>query len=219
MCAQVVMAGYQSSSFPVDVGVKQGSVPAPIIFNLLLVAMTLVSHRDLQASDNVGIEYRLYGLFNLRRLQDKTKPSSAVITAFQYADDAAFPSLTADRLQRSLDVMSETYLCAGRIANTTKIELPNASSPDAPTFIVSWKQHKNLENFIYLGSNISFSGKLTNEIQKHINLASSAFRHRVFANRNLTIHTKIAVNNSRNLHHLVWLQDMGPIPSNKVTLT
>ena len=69
MCAQVVMAGSQSSSFPVEVGVKQGCVLAPIIFNLLLVTMTLVSHRDLQSSDCVGIEYRLDGgLFYLRCL-------------------------------------------------------------------------------------------------------------------------------------------------------
>ena len=74
MCAQVVMAGSQSSSFPVEVGVKQGCVLARIIFNLLLVTITHVSHRDLQSSDCVGIEYRLDGgLFNLRRLQAKTK--------------------------------------------------------------------------------------------------------------------------------------------------
>ena len=66
MCAQVVMAGSQSSSFPVEVGVKQGCVLAPIIFNLFLVIITLVSHCDLQSSDCVGIEYRLDGgLFNL----------------------------------------------------------------------------------------------------------------------------------------------------------
>ena len=35
MCAHVVMAGSQSSSFPVEVGVKQCCVLAPIIFNLL----------------------------------------------------------------------------------------------------------------------------------------------------------------------------------------
>ena len=73
MFAQVVMARSQSSSFPVEVGVKQGSVLAPIIFNLLLAAITLVSHRDLKSSDCVGIEYRLDGgLFNLRRVQAKT---------------------------------------------------------------------------------------------------------------------------------------------------
>ena len=124
MCAQVVMAGSQSSSFPVEVGVKQGCVLAPIIFNLLLVAITLVSHRDLQSSDCVGIEYRLDGgLFNLRRLQAKTKTSSAMISALQYADDAIFSSLTADGLQSSLDVMSKTYLRAGPIINTTKTEI------------------------------------------------------------------------------------------------
>ena len=109
MCAQVVMAGSQFSSIHFEVGMKQGCVLAPIIFNLLLVAITLVSHRDLQSSDCVGIEHRLDdGLFNLRRLQAKTKSSSAAISALQCADDAAFPSLAADGLQRSLDVMSET---------------------------------------------------------------------------------------------------------------
>ena len=199
MCAQVVMAGSQSSSFPVEVGVKQGCVLAPIIFNLLLVAITLVSHRDLQSSDCVEIEYRLDGgLFNLRRLQAKTM-TSAMISALQYADDAAFPSLTADGLQRSLDVMSEAYLRSGLIINTTKTEILRTPSPDAPTFSINGNQLKNSENFTYLGSNISFSGDLTNEIEGRINLASSAFGRlskRVFGNQNLTIHTKIVVYNA-----------------------
>ena len=200
MCAQVVMAGSQSSSFPVEVGMKQGCLLAPIIFNLLLVAITLVFNRDLQSSDCVEIEYRLDGgLFNLRCLQAKTKTSSAMISALQCADDAAFPSLTADGLQRSLDVMSEAYLRAGLVINTTKTEILSTPSPDTPTFSISWNQLKNSENFTYLSSNLSFSGDLTNEIQRRINLASSAFGRlskRVFGNQNLTIHTKIVVYNA-----------------------
>ena len=93
----------------------------------------------------------------------------------QYADDAAFASHTADGLQRSLDVMSETYLRASLIINTTKTEILSTPSPDAPTFSISGNQLKNYENFTYLGSNLSFSGDLTNEIQRRINLATSAF--------------------------------------------
>ena len=43
MYAQVVMAGSQSSSFPVEVGVKQDCVPAPIIFKLLLTSNHLIA--------------------------------------------------------------------------------------------------------------------------------------------------------------------------------
>ena len=89
--------------------VKQGCVLAPIIFKQFLVAVALVSHRRLNLSESVEVEYRLDdGLFKLRRLQAKTKTSSEPIFALQYADDAAFPSLTADGLQRRLDVISAT---------------------------------------------------------------------------------------------------------------
>ena len=47
-----------------------------------------------------------------------------------------------------------------------------------------------------MGCNLSFSGDPTDEIQRRVNLASSAFCRlikRVFSNRNLTEHTKIAV--------------------------
>ena len=107
MCFQVVMACTQSSSFPLEVVVKHGCFPAPIILNQILVAITLVSHSGLQSSDCVGIEYRLDGgLFNLRRLKAKTKTSSLVISALMNADDAAFPAL----LLTDFNVVLMSYL-------------------------------------------------------------------------------------------------------------
>ena len=69
-------------------------------------------------------------------LQANTKTSSAMISALQYADDAAIPSFTDDGLQRSLDVMSETYIGVGLVINTTKTEILSTSSPNAPTFSI-----------------------------------------------------------------------------------
>ena len=150
ICAQVIMAASQFTSLPVDVGVKQGGVLALIIFNLLLVTITLVSHRDLQSSDFVGIEYRRDGgLISLRSLQAKNKTSCAVISALHYADNVVFPCLTADGLQRSLYVMSEYYLRAGLIINTTKTEILSTSTPDTPTFSINVNQLKNYENFTF----------------------------------------------------------------------
>ena len=57
-----------------------------------------------------------------------------MISALQYADYAAFSSLTADGLQRRRDVMSEAYLRVGLVINTTKTYVLSTSSPDAPTF-------------------------------------------------------------------------------------
>ena len=54
----VLKLSWQVLSFSVDVRVKQGCVLATIIFNLLLVGISLVSQRDLQPSDSVGIEFK-----------------------------------------------------------------------------------------------------------------------------------------------------------------
>ena len=140
--------GCSCSSFSAEVGVKQGCVLAPIIYNQLLVVISLVSHRDLQSSDCVGIEYRLDGgLFNLRRLQSKTKTSSAMISALQYADNTAFSSLTAVGLQRSLDVRSESYLRAGLIIIQQKqISLVHhhLMAQPFPLVVISLRTHKIL---------------------------------------------------------------------------
>ena len=79
-------------------------------------------HLTVTSNHLIALElYRLDGgLFHQRRLQAITKTTSSVISTLQYADDAAFPSLTADGHQRSHDFLSETYLRAGFIINTMR---------------------------------------------------------------------------------------------------
>ena len=115
-----------------------------------------------------------------------------MISVLLYADDAGGH-------HHSLDVMSETYLCAGLVINKKHTEILSTPSPDTPTFSSNGNQLNNSEYFTYLGSNLSFSGDLINEILRRINLASSAFGRLskcVFGNQDLTIHTMIAVYNA-----------------------
>ena len=98
----------------------------------------------------------------VRRRQVITKTSSALISALQYADDAAILSLTADGLQRILDIMSENYLRAGFIIDTTETEILSASSSDASTFSISGNQLNTPKFLLTWCSNVLFSGDLTN---------------------------------------------------------
>ena len=62
-----------SDSFPVEAGVRQGCVVAPIIFNLFKAAVIIVRMRDIRVEDSINISYCLDGsLFNLNRLKANT---------------------------------------------------------------------------------------------------------------------------------------------------
>ena len=77
MQGRVLIGDLQSEFFRVNVGVKQGCVLAPVLFNIFLSTITYLFHRALGRSDGVHLEYRLDGnLFNIRRLQAHTRTST-----------------------------------------------------------------------------------------------------------------------------------------------
>jgi len=200
MRAKVVIGGRESDLFDVLVGVKQGCVLAPVIFNLFLVAVTLACRSDLPSDAGVPFVYRTDGnLFNLRRLKADTKVSRDRIFELQYADDAALPAHSATDLQNSLDTLSTAYRRAGLVVNAKKTEvLSSVATHDspAPRFSVHGDVLSNVSEFTYLGSILSDSCSLDSEVEHRVKAASSAFgrlTHRVFLNRNLAIPTKIAV--------------------------
>ena len=124
MVPRVVMGGHLSDPFLVNIGVKQGCVLAPVIFNLFLVAVTLVFRHEVCTNDGIAFKHRLDGnLFNIRRLQAQTKVDIDHIYELQYADDAALPSHTLQGLQRNTDVITETYRRAGLNVSVKKTEM------------------------------------------------------------------------------------------------
>ena len=137
------------------IGVKQSCVLAPVIFNLFVVAVTLVFQNGLPPNARIPVNFRLDGnLFNIRWLQAKTKISSGTIFDLQCADYAAITSRTAAGLQHTLDILAATYQRAGLIVNTKKTEfLPQSvNSGTHPTFTIHGDPLNEVHQFTYLGS-------------------------------------------------------------------
>jgi len=103
MSVQVIYDGPSSEFFPVQVGVKQGCVLAPVIFNIFMIAVALNVRNSFLQDNGITIKYRLDGnMFNQRRLNDQSKTSVTHSYELQYADDTALVSHTADGLQQLL---------------------------------------------------------------------------------------------------------------------
>jgi len=86
---------YIRISVPFDIAnaTKQGCVLAPLLFCIFFSIMLLVAFKDCDAG--IPIRFRTDGsLFNLRRLQARSKTFAAVVRNLLYADDSALMALT-----------------------------------------------------------------------------------------------------------------------------
>lgn len=197
MQASVLVGGQKSPPFPVKVGVKQGCVLAPVIFNLFLTAATLLFHKTIQEDGGVKIQFRLDGsLFNIRRLQAKTKTLTSNIHELQYADDCALLAHTPAAMQHALDTMSSVYSALGLVINIHKTEVMTQEKSPPPIFSISGAPLKVVQQFSYLGSILTPSCQIDDDVQARINQASYAFgrlRSRVFESNHLRTPTKVAV--------------------------
>ena len=202
MEAKVSVCGKESPPFPVEVGVKQGDVLAPVLFNLFTSVVMKLLQASLIEEDGVYLEYRLDGnLFNIRRLQAHTKTTTLRLLDLQYADDAALVTHSAVSMQRILDTLSSIYQAFGLQINTRKTEIlmqltDQNQNQDVPEFHIQGARLQVVPFFKYLGSIVSSSSKIDNDVIDKINKASRAFgslRSKVFSNKHLKLSTKIQV--------------------------
>ena len=100
MLARVQNDGEFSDPFPVTNGVKQGCVLASTLFSMLFSAMLTDAFQD--GDNGIPIRYRFdWKLFNLRRLQAKSKVQTEVLDEFLFADDMAKSAPTEEQMKKS----------------------------------------------------------------------------------------------------------------------
>ncbi|KAG7170788.1 Retrovirus-related Pol polyprotein from type-1 retrotransposable element R2-like [Homarus americanus] len=173
MRARVLVGGVWSEPFSVQMGVKQGCLLAPMLFNIFLLATAQLSHNALGPDAGVGKRYRFDGsLFNIRRLEAYTNTLATQVIELH---------------------------SLGLQINTQKTEIfvqPIVPPIEAPQFYINGDPIKIVNQFKYLGSTLTPTCSLDMEIQTRVNLASAAFgrlRTRVFLNNDREYGTKTAV--------------------------
>ena len=199
MMASVQDQSASSASFSVTNGVKQGCVLAPTLFSMMFSAMLQHAFTD----DSNGIKYNCRfdgGLFNLRRLQAKTKIQTGTVCELLFADDSALAAGSEADMQHTVNLFSSACDNFGLTISTKKTEVmyqPAPGKPYAePTITVNKEKLPAADNFTYLGSTLSGSANIDVEVNNRIAKASAAFgrlRCKVWERDGITFDTKLKV--------------------------
>ena len=183
MNARVQDDGEYSEPFPVTNGVKQGCVLAPTLFSMMFSAMLTDAFRD----GDVGVcfRYRTDGsVFNLHRLQARTKVQEDTARDFLFADDCA------------LNACGDFGLTISIKKKEVRHQPAPARPYVEPNITVNGQKLAVTDKFGYLGSTLSRSVKIDEEVSYRIARASAAFgrlRDTVWERRGLTRETKLKV--------------------------
>ena len=210
MLARVQNDDEFSDPFPVTNGVKQGCVLASSLFSILFSAMLTDVFQD--SCNGIPIRYCFDGkLFNLRRLQAKSKVQTEVLDELLFADDMAKGAPTEENLQKGVDQVSDSCDSYDLTISIKKIEVVYQPSPGkpykGPTITVKGQRLHVVDKFTYLGSTLSRVVQIDEEVNARIVKASAAFgrlRGSIWDRSGIRLYTKLKVYRSVVLPTLLY---------------
>ena len=144
--------------FQIKRGVRQGCVMSPIMYNA----------------------YSEYLMREVLNEEDGFKVNGKVISSVRHDDDTALIADSEETLQRIVDRLVEKGESYGLKVNSLKTEVMVISREKVNPRVsikIGNKELKQVENFVYLGSNISSDGRCATEIKRRIGQAKSAFNN------------------------------------------
>ena len=210
MLARAQNDGEFSDPFSVTNGVKQGCVLAPILFSMMFSAMLTAAFQD--GDNGIPIRYRFDGkLFNLRRLQAKSKVQTEVPDEFLFADDKAKGAPTEEEMQKGVDQVSDSFDNYDLTISIKKAEVVYQPAPGKPykepAITVKGQTLQMVDKFTYLGSTLSRVVHIDDEVNARIAKTSATFgrlRGSVWDRSGIRLDTKLKVYKAVVLQKLLY---------------
>ena len=210
MQARVKDNGEFSKPFSVTNGVKQGCVLAPTLFSMLFSAMLTDAFRD----ESVDIEFRSRidgGFYKPQRLKAKKFVTYGCLRDLLFADDCALCAESSTSMQHLVDLFSRSCINFGLTISIKKTEVLFQPAPDNPYIVPSISICDQtlvaVEKFTYLGSTMSNTATIDDEINLRVARASASFgrlRERVWNRHGLSYETKLKVYHAVVLPSLLY---------------
>ena len=166
--------GEFSDPFPVTNGVNQGCVLASTLFSMTFSAMLTDAFQD--GDTGIPIRYRFDGkLFNLGRLQAKSKVQTEVLDEFLFADDMAKGAPTEEKMKKGVDKVSDSCDSYDLTISIKQTEVAPGKPYKEPTITVKGQRLQVVDTFTYLGSTLSRVVHIDDEVNARIAKATAAF--------------------------------------------
>ncbi|KAI0239329.1 hypothetical protein LSAT2_009940 [Lamellibrachia satsuma] len=172
----VIFNGQVSEGFQIGTGVRQGCLLSPLLF---LIAVDWTMKRSTE-HHRTGIQWNLFS-----QLED-----------LDFADDLALLSETHKHMQQKNRKASSSQL--GLKINVGKTKVMKVNSRSSEPISLESGTVEEVQDFIYLRSNISTNGGADKDVELRINKARHAFRtlRPVWLSSQLSINTKIRIFNT-----------------------
>ena len=174
---------------------KQGCVLAATLFCIFF--SMLLSYAFKGTEDDIHLYTRSDGkLFNMRRLQAKSKRRKISIKELLFADDAALVAHSESKLQALIDRLQDACEKFSLTISVKKTVVMAQGVKNPPVIKLNNTPLEVVSKFCYLGSTTTESSTLDDEINTRIGKAATTFGRltkRAWRNPKLTTKTKMSI--------------------------
>ena len=166
-----------SEWFETTVGVKQGCILSPMLFNVFLEAIMSRAITEDETGEELGAMI-----------------GGTVVSNLRFADDISNTNESQADLQGEMNKISQEAGKMGMKINLEKTEVQHIGRSTKQMVVkINGQLLKQVSDFVYLGGNISSDGTLDKDIGRRIGLASGAMQNlnKIWRARDLSIATKV----------------------------